>query len=1302
MQQKLILLIAVICSLPILSFAQKKSKSASPSATNNSNTTYTPWAKSLFWKVTPPDGAKPSYLYGTMHVSDKLAFNLPDTFYNALRNIDVVALESDPSKWAEALDVKSDVNSLMNIENPARLRSALGLSQKQNFYQKVCGIQEFNINAIENNLSATSREINHLLFRSMAANHNFEENTFLDLYIFKTATKFNKPAISLEKIQWSLEQMYHATYKGTIANLKQPQKKSNRKEFSILDLEKSYREKDIETLDTFSASGLPSQSIYKYYMIHLRNDTMVKNFVAQNKAGKAVFAAVGAAHLAGEKGMLWQLKQLGYKVEPVIFSSDFNPSAQITALEDVNVPVTFETRFSKDSSLQFRTPTYAGRSYDPNNIEYYAVDMPNGIYYYLSRIRHNQQLGPFATDSILHHIDSIAFESIEGAVLEKSINTFQGYKCFDITSKTKDQKIVRQRIIITPFEVLHLKGAGRISYVDAYGLDTFFNSLKINYSNELVSLKKAGLSLSIDAIMPIANAESKYTNTIYSGLVDVYEGSDSKNNYYLYLKNICNENNKLEEDTFHLQMMAEGITEMLKAKIGATKFIRVDGTKAIQAEYTTAKKEKFHAVIFQSNFFLHYFLIKSEDKSAVDNFFASIKIIGNADLPATYTDSIYGYTLSTTGNEFGGVFGPEIRAFEVASAESGDGYKSRDGKMTKLLDKRNFYNSNQGINIDLSIYELPKFLVMPSIDSFWNYYLTKVVDVDLDPKTPNKFKKMNYQDYSQSEGIYYFGPNKNSVYLHSVYPESSIKYITKLVLGQNKILESNIFLDTLSPNKNVALAELESVRFLDTMQFGKYILESKIDTFIDYITSTDSTKKAYLDKVTSVLFTIKSESPKLISFLDTSALLRREAYILNQFLDEARRYPSKEVYTVFEKIYNEKSAEPAEQVNILRALTRIENKEATQLFIKLLAENPPVISDNGDEEDEVPDLIDNYYSYDSSDTKKLGQYLFPEILTLLDYDEYKSIIFDFIDHALDKKMIDTSAYADRVNLLYIKAKQASRRIEIEKDKLTINREELEALAEEDADAEEKTRSFESIYSRTSNGKIEDMYILPAFDGSSYLELKQYVDLLKPFAYKKRISDLLLAIENTSNRDVLLKRTLIDLDSNRAFDKELIQQYFDSISAYKYALPYAFYKSKRLKECEFAPQTQIENAKFKVMEELQLTAEDTLIFVKKFFCKGKVGSGNMMLFKIVNKDVTSYAAFGLYDKDEKKIYPENFYFLLQKELPKKKTEDDLVVAIQKEIRVSNRNFISKEDVKLSTEDDFDASLFSKYMQKYQRD
>src|SRR5215211_3472386 len=54
---------------------------------------------SLLWEITSNNLQKPSYLFGTMHVSSKMVFHLSDSFYHAIRSCDAVALELNPEMW---------------------------------------------------------------------------------------------------------------------------------------------------------------------------------------------------------------------------------------------------------------------------------------------------------------------------------------------------------------------------------------------------------------------------------------------------------------------------------------------------------------------------------------------------------------------------------------------------------------------------------------------------------------------------------------------------------------------------------------------------------------------------------------------------------------------------------------------------------------------------------------------------------------------------------------------------------------------------------------------------------------------------------------------------------------------------------------------------------------------------------------------------------------------------------------------------------------------------------------------------
>ena len=138
---------------------------------------------SLFWEITGNGLKKPSYLFGTMHVSSKMVFHLSDSFYLALKNVDAVALELNPELW------QGQMVSLNKL--------------KQNYADFVQAPRgdyltenSFRINKYDDELKmAMSSEptiVNSLLYRSYKDKEDFEEDTFLDLYIFQTGKKIRQ------------------------------------------------------------------------------------------------------------------------------------------------------------------------------------------------------------------------------------------------------------------------------------------------------------------------------------------------------------------------------------------------------------------------------------------------------------------------------------------------------------------------------------------------------------------------------------------------------------------------------------------------------------------------------------------------------------------------------------------------------------------------------------------------------------------------------------------------------------------------------------------------------------------------------------------------------------------------------------------------------------------------------------------------------------------------------------------------------------------------------------------------------
>src|SRR5437868_12108655 len=144
---------------------------------------------SLLWEITGNGLTKPSYLFGTMHVSSKLVFHLSDSFYNAIKKTDAVALELNPDVWQGQM-VRLD-----------KLKSnyASFVQQAGNDYitENSFRIKKYS-DELKLALQTEPAIVNNLLYRSYKAKEDFEEDTFLDLYIFQTGRRLGKKAAGVE------------------------------------------------------------------------------------------------------------------------------------------------------------------------------------------------------------------------------------------------------------------------------------------------------------------------------------------------------------------------------------------------------------------------------------------------------------------------------------------------------------------------------------------------------------------------------------------------------------------------------------------------------------------------------------------------------------------------------------------------------------------------------------------------------------------------------------------------------------------------------------------------------------------------------------------------------------------------------------------------------------------------------------------------------------------------------------------------------------------------------------------------
>src|SRR5450631_289717 len=238
----------------------------------------------LLWEIMGNGLKKPSYLFGTMHVSSKMVFHLSDSFYLDIKNSDVVALELDPQLWQDQLF------RFQNMET--NLRYYTGGSPSDYLNEKSFQLEKYE-DQLKSALSEEPSIINGLLYRTFQSRADFEEDTYLDLYIYQTGKKLGKQATGVENY-FQTEQLIMEAAQDMMKEKKK--KKPDMDGESMSEIEKktqdAYRKGDLDMLDSLEKLMEPSEA-YMEKFLYRRNEIQASSIDSIVRR-HSLFVGVGA------------------------------------------------------------------------------------------------------------------------------------------------------------------------------------------------------------------------------------------------------------------------------------------------------------------------------------------------------------------------------------------------------------------------------------------------------------------------------------------------------------------------------------------------------------------------------------------------------------------------------------------------------------------------------------------------------------------------------------------------------------------------------------------------------------------------------------------------------------------------------------------------------------------------------------------------------------------------------------------------------------------------------------------------
>jgi len=1142
---------------------------------------------SLLWEITGNGLSKPSYLFGTMHVSSKMVFHLSDSFYMALKSVDAVALELNPEVWqGEMVRMNRIKDNYSDFVQAPR-----GDYLNENSFR----ISKYE-DALKAAMSTEPTVVNSLLYRSYKAKEDFEEDTFLDLYIYQTGKKLGKRGAGVEDY-FETEKIVMQAYVDMAKEKKQKSFDTDgESRYDILDkTQDAYRRGDLDLMDSLDrmmdqSAAFTEKFLFKRNEIQANSiDTIIKK--------SSLFVGVGAAHLPGQRGVIELLRKMGYNLRPIQMTD--RDAAQKEAVDKMKVPVNFTTQTADDG---FFTVAMPGPLFKLSN-DYRQLDrrqysdMSNGAYYLVTRIKtHAAFLGQNEKD-VLNKVDSVLYENIPGKILSKKAITRNGYAGFDISNRTRRGDLQRYNIFITPFEVLLFKMSGKENYVDGEEAERFFSSIQLKEeTNTAVNFQPAQGGFTIK----FPQQPVEYMNSDNTDRIDrwEYEAVDkASGDAYLVMKKSVYNFRFLDDDNFDLGLIEESFRnpdnfdrQISREQKNYKGYPCLDVKEKLKDGSTVSARYIIKGP--------HYYVIAAKSKNKKADFSAylnSFSFTGFQYKPASaYVDTFMHFTVNTP---VAPEIDNEIRA--LAENSSGDMLIRNNSDYFSYWPKTQsglFKSDTTGEMVAISIQEYPKYFYAKDSARFM----------------ADEIKRF----YEKSSLVLYKSDSfnlKNNVrgYRFSLRDTGSSRTITRMLMLKDNFTFGLVTMgDTLTAESSFIKSFFGTIN-PEEKKLGRNIYGSRVDEFFADLFSKDSAtqKKAQLS-ISNVYFG-EEAVPNIAAAIERLNLTDKEYFSSKTKLIAELGYiedtTRSVVVPLLKKIFEQTADTSLFQNEVFKALARHKTRESYRLFKELILQDPPVFSDN--------------YEYNSlfrslDDSLLLARDLFPELLQLSTLSDYKDNVLSMLVTLVDSNLISANDYEAYYTKIYFDAKVQLKKLQIKDEKIM-----EKELVKEDI---ETNRPYVN-YVRNTKSSLDDYSVLliPFYDKKKSVQLF-FERLLQSREPNVRLTAAALLLKN---KIPVADSVLLNLAAEDQYRSRL------------------YVKMEKIKQLDKFPakyKDQLDMARSFLLANKSYSKVDSVVFIKKQAATYLDKKGVVYFFKyrVKKEDEWRMGISGLQSEDEKIIFTDD--------------------------------------------------------------
>lgn len=265
----------------------------------------------LLWKVSATGSETPSYIFGTHHIAPPSVLDSIPGLADALDRADIVygeMLVSDLSSSQTVIRLHAAApadSTIITLFSPAQLDSINTVIKK--YIGAGADVRMMNAMkpALLSTLIATMQAIKIM--------PGFKPENQIDIIVHERADEAGKELRGLETVEEQAAMLLGEPISIQAAKLMEIVRHDDEAVENAREIADAYLAGDLEALRRLIESDKDSMGSTAETLIYRRNEKWAETLAPQI-GGKALFIAVGAGHLPGERGLLELLRQRGLDV----------------------------------------------------------------------------------------------------------------------------------------------------------------------------------------------------------------------------------------------------------------------------------------------------------------------------------------------------------------------------------------------------------------------------------------------------------------------------------------------------------------------------------------------------------------------------------------------------------------------------------------------------------------------------------------------------------------------------------------------------------------------------------------------------------------------------------------------------------------------------------------------------------------------------------------------------------------------------------------------------------------------------